>query len=162
SCEAPPSLDGVAKPATKAEQAAVRELARQLRTSFPGEYPALADLIEEELGLKSAKLDPSALGAIDTFRFEERALLLHAGDLIACGEYDKALGLVTEREQSFWLDRDVARKAQWEAIRRMAELGNVAAQVRAAVRKTSGNTAVWLNAYVGRDGWYRLDQAQRR
>jgi hypothetical protein len=26
----------------------------------------------------------------------------------------------------------------------------------------SGNVAAWLDAYVGKEGWYRLDQAQRR
>ena len=55
-----------------------------------------------------------------------------------------------------------SRKAQWEATRRMAELGNVAMEVRKAVHKTSGDAAAWLDAYVSKDGWFRLDQAQRR
>ena len=45
---------------------------------------------------------------------------------------DDALTIVREREHSFWLDRDVGRRAQWEACRRMAELGRVAASVHAA------------------------------
>src|SRR5690606_8976469 len=114
------------------------------------------------LGLRAAKLPPGALGAIDTFRFEERVLLHHAGELIAAGKFSEALELVGQREHSFWLDRDVGRKAQWEATRRMAELGNVAAQVRTAISKASGDAATWLDAYAGKDGWYRLDQAQRR
>ena len=68
-------------------------------------------------------LPPGALGSIDTFRFEERALLHHAGDLISRSNFGEALRLVASREQNFWLDRDVSRKAQWEATRRMAELG---------------------------------------
>lgn len=164
SCDPPASLDGVAKPSTKDEESAVRELARRLRTGHPDTYAALADRVEEELGLKNAKLSPGALGSIDTFRFEERAVLHHAGELIANGKFESALSLVSEREQSFWLDRDVARKAQWEATRRMAELGHVAVQVKAAVGKTSGDAATWLDAYVTRsgEGWFRLDQAQRR
>jgi len=186
SCDAPASLDSVAKPPTKNEESAVREIARRLRTSHADTYARLADHVEEELGLKNAKLPAGALGAIDTFRFEERALLKHAGDLVASGKFDVALRLVAEREQSFWLDRDVVRKAQWEATRRMAELGNVAAQVKVSVGKTSGDAAAWLDAYVGQgsggrsqasngtsaltpetrsltsDGWFRLDQAQRR
>src|SRR5690606_12541412 len=57
---------------------------------------------------------------------------------------------------------------QWEATRRMAELGHVAVQVKAAVGKTSAkdldSAAAWLDAYVtrGGEGWFRLDQAQRR
>ena len=164
SCDAPASLDSVGEPPSKDEESAVREIARRLRTGHADAYAALADRVEEELGLKNAKLPPGALGAIDTFRFEERALLRHAGDLIANGKFESALSLVSEREQSFWLDRDVARKAQWEATRRMAELGHLAVQVRAAVGKTSGDAATWLDAYVTQSGsgWFRLDQAQRR
>lgn len=162
SCDAPPSLDSVGKPPTKDEESAVREIARRLRTGHADAYPALADRVEEELGLKNAKLPPGALGSIDTFRFEERVLLLHAGELISNGKFGEALRLVADREQSFWLDRDVSRKAQWEATRRMAELGNVAIEVQKAVHKTSGDAATWLDAYVAKDGWFRLDQAQRR
>ncbi|MFE8597325.1 PglZ domain-containing protein [Archangium violaceum] len=162
SCDAPTSLDSVAKPASTDEESAVRDLAVRLRTGFPDAYAALADRAEEELGLKNAKLPPGALGAIDTFRFEERAILRHAGDLISNSKFSEALTLVAEREQSFWLDRDVSRKAQWEATRRMAELGNVAMEVRKAVNKTSGDAAAWLDAYVSKNGWFRLDQAQRR
>lgn len=162
SCDAPASLDSVAKPPTKDEESAVREIARRLRTGHADAYAVLADRVEEELGLKNAKLPPGSLGAIDTFRFEERALLRHAGDLISNSKFGEALALVSEREHSFWLDRDVSRKAQWEATRRMAEMGNVAMEVRKAVNKTSGDAAAWLDAYVSKDGWFRLDQAQRR
>lgn len=164
SCDPPASLDSVAKPPTKDEESAVRELARRLRTGHADTYAALADRVEEELGLKNAKLSPGALGSIDTFRFEERALLRHAGELVANCKFESALSLVSEREQSFWLDRDVARKAQWEATRRIAELGHLAVQVKAAVGKTSGDAATWLDAYVTQSGsgWFRLDQAQRR
>lgn len=162
SCDAPASLDSVGKPPTKDEESAVREIARRLRTVHADAYAPLADRVEEELGLKNAKLPPGALGSIDTFRFEERALLRHAGDLISNGKFREALALVADREQSFWLDRDVSRKAQWEATRRMAELGNVAMEVRKAVNRTTGDAATWLDAYVSKDGWFRLDQAQRR
>ena len=46
-------------------------------------------------------------------------------ELIAGGKFEEALALVAGREHSFWLDRDMARKAQWEACRRMADLGLV-------------------------------------
>ena len=162
SCDPPASLDGVPKARSKDEESAVRELAGRLRTSFPNAYAALADRVEEELSLRQAKLPAGALGSIDTFRFEERELLRHAGELIANSRFDEALDLVSKREHSFWLDRDVARKAQWEASRRMAELGSVANQVRVAVKKANGDAAVWLNAYTAKDGWYRVDQTQRR
>lgn len=160
-CDAPASLDSVPPPPSKHEEAAVRELAGRLRTDFPDAYAALADRVEEELSLTNATLPLDGLGAIDTFRFEERALLRQAGDLISNSRFGEALGLVAKREHSFWLDRDVSRKAQWEAIRCMAELGSVAVEVRKAVDKTSGGAAAWLDAYVSKDGWFRLDQAQR-
>jgi hypothetical protein len=162
SCDAPVSLDGVPKPTSKDHELAVRDVARRLRTSHANAYAALADRVEKELGLTDAKLPPGALGAIDTFRFEERELLRYAGELIANEKFESALALVAEREHSFWLDRDVSRKAHWEATRRMADLGNTAVQVKAEVRKTSGDAAAWLAAYVSKNGWFRLDQAQRR
>lgn len=162
SCSAPATFDGVPKPASKDEESAVRELAHRLRTGYADAYATIADRVEEELGLKNAELPAGTLGALDTFRFEERALLRHAGELIARAKYGDAMALVAEREHSFWLGRDVGRKAQWEATRRMVELGEVAVLVRAAIAKTSGDPAAWLDAYVGSDGWYRLDQSHRR
>jgi hypothetical protein len=162
SCEPPASLDSIPKPSTKDAESAVREIARRLRTGHADTYASLADRVEAELGLKSAELPPGALGSIDTFRFEERALLRHAGDLIANGEFESALSLVSERERSFWLDRDVARKAQWEATRRMAELGSAAVAVRIAAAKMGNGPGSWIDAYTSRDGWYRMDYAQRR
>lgn len=162
SCHPPACLDGVPCPKTKDEETALRDLARRLRTGFAEAYAAIADRVEEELGLRSAKLPPVGLGAIDTFRFEERSLLAYCGELIANKKFDDALKLVGEREHSFWLDRDVGRKAQWEACRRMAELGSVAMSVSAGVNKTAGDAGAWIDAYTAKDGWYRLDQAQRR
>jgi hypothetical protein len=160
---APPgSLESVPAPKTKGEEVAVRELAERLRASFPELYMTIADRVAQELGLWNAQISADALRAIETFRFEERALLAHCGELISIGKFDEALRLVSERENCFWLDRDVTRKAQWEACRRMAELGSVATSVRAAVSKTSSDPSAWVDAYTGRDGWYRLDQAQRR
>jgi hypothetical protein len=162
SCEPPGSLGPIPVPPSKNAESAVQELARFMRASFPDAYAHLADRVEGELRLRDAKLPSGALGAIDTFRFEESALLQQCSDLIASGRFEEALRLVAEREHSFWLDRDVGRKAQWEASRRMAELGTAAALARAAVSKTDGDVAAWFNAYTSKNGWYRLDQAQRR
>jgi hypothetical protein len=159
---APPRLDAVPAPATKDEEGALRDLAKRLRTDFGELYPAMADRVEDELGLRNAKVPANTLGSIDTFRFEERTLLHHCGELIASKNFDEALSLVLEREHSFWLDRDVERKAQWEACRRMAELGSAAISVRTAVSKAGGDASAWVNAYTAQNGWYRVDQAQRR
>ena len=158
----PPALDAIAAPRTKDEEASVRELSHLLRTRFPEAYPAIADRVEAELGLREDTVPANALGSIDTFRFEERALLMHCGDLIGEEQFDQAIDIIIDREHSFWLDRDVGRKAQWEACRRMAELGSLGVAVRAAVSKAAGDADAWIDAYASKDGWFRLDQAQRR
>ena len=162
SCTAPPALDATPAPKTKEEEAAVGELARLLRTRFAENYPAMADRVEAELGLRNVAFPAAALGSIDTFRFEERTLLAHCGDLISNRKFEQALDVISGSEHSFWLDRDVGRKAQWEACRRMAELGSLGVAVRAAVSKTAGDANAWIDAYASKDGWFRLDQAQRR
>lgn len=159
---APSVLDAIPAPNTKDEEAAVRELAHQLRSRFSDVYPAMADRVEAELGLRDAVVPAGTLGSIDTFRFEERVLLGHCGDLVAEKKFDQALVIIGGREHSFWLDRDVGRKAQWEAYRRMAELGSLGVAVRAAVGKAGGDANAWIGAYAAKDGWFRLDQAQRR
>jgi len=161
-CAAPSSLDAVPVPKNKDQEAAIRDLGRRLRASHPDDYMGLADKVQDELGLAEAKLPAEALGTIDTFRFEERALLVHCGELIVQGRFADALALVTERERSFWLDREVTRKINWEVCRRMAELGAVAKEVRAAIESTGNSVRAWLDAYAAKDGWHRLDQAQRR
>ena len=158
----PSSLDAVPAPRNKDQEASVREMAARLRTSFPAAYQGLADRIELELGLAAADVLAADLGSIDTFRFEERVVFGHCADLIAAGSYEAALEYVTARDDSFWLDLDLGRRSQWEACRRMAELGRVTAEVIAEVRAASGNAATWVQRYSEADGWMRLDQAQRR
>jgi hypothetical protein len=161
-CPPPPSVAAVPAPKTKDDEAAVRELARRLRTGFTSAYPDMADRVEKELALQDASIAGETLGSIDTFRFEERALLSHCGELIAAKKFNEALDVIAERESSFWVDRDVARKAQWEACRRMAELGDATLAVRAAMAKMGNGPGPWIDAYTSRDGWYRMDQSQRR
>ena len=48
----PPALDAIAAPRTKDEEASVQELSHLLRTRFPEAYPAMADRVEAELGLR--------------------------------------------------------------------------------------------------------------
>ena len=161
-CPPPSGLAGVAVPEKPDELLAVQQVARLLRAAHPDAYEKLAIHVEEELKLEAAQLPPSALGSTDTFRFEERALLRYCGDLVASARYAEALTVIAERQQSFWLDRDVIRKAHWEACRRMADLGSLAVSVRAEAAKMEGDAQAWVTAYTSKGGWYRLDQAQRR
>ncbi len=168
---APPSLDGIPLPRTKDEETAMRSMAQRLRADYAAEYADVANSVERELGLSGARIRAEALGAIDTFAFEERELLAYCGVLIATGEFDKAIRLVSEREHSFWLERDVQRRAQWEACRRMAELGQIATVVKTELGDMANRTPDgWVSAYASpasegpaaKGGWYRMDQAQRQ
>jgi hypothetical protein len=161
-CDPPQSVAMVPEPPSKEHVERLRDVAESLRRGHADRYVALASKVEADLGLGKAKIDAGHLGNIDTFRFEERALLAYAGELICAREYKKALGIVAGRSRSFWVDRDVGRQAQWEACRLMAELGREIEKVRPALSKSNGNPARWVQAYSTEDGWFRVDELQRR
>src|SRR6185437_4377858 len=102
-CPLPPSVAAIQAPKTKDDEAAVRDLARRLRTGFASAYADMADHVEKELGLRNASFAVETLASIDTFRFEERALLSYCSELIAEKRFDEALALIVERESGFWL-----------------------------------------------------------
>lgn len=158
---APATLDAVPVPKNGFLDK-VRACAHRLRTDFIDVYAGLADEVESALGLTDARIIAAELGGIDTFRFEERALLAWCDELIEGERYDDALAVVGEREHSFWLERDLPRKALWEACRRMAELGRLAVTVSSAAAAMTGSATAWVEAYTAPDGWHRLDHAQRK
>ena len=139
----------------------IRDLCHRLRQHHVDAYIALADQVEAELHLATAKLEPADLGAHDTFRFEERALLGHCGQRIAAGEYAAALQTVEERDRSFWVDRDVARLAQWQVCGLAAELGAAVASAAAEVGGMGTSARAWVDAYTRDGGWFRADQLFR-
>ena len=158
----PATVAALPAPATKEEDEAARKLALHLRMAHVDRYPDVADTVETELNLRDASVAADALGAIDTFRFEERLLHRRAGELIAEERFDHALEIIEEREESFWVTHDVSRRAQWQALRLMAELGAQAARVKSAVEKAHGDADTWVASYSAENGWYLLDLAQRR
>jgi hypothetical protein len=160
--EPPVEISMIPVPATKEQLECARSTAIQLRRRFAQAYALLADQVEDELGLRQANIPPERLGSIDTFRFEEKALIGYCDGLIASGRDGDALRIIAERQRSFWVDSDVRRQAQWEASRRMAELGIAVAAVSRAIEAAAELPAGWVEAYVGKDGWFHLDQAQRR
>ena len=160
-CDPPKSTSMVPSPPTNEHRIRTREVAEALRSNHGTSYVPLADKVEGDLSLVAAAIDASFLGKIDTFRFEERALLAHAGDLISARKYAEALKIVNERSRSFWVDRDVNRQAQWEACRLMAELGEAIKEVRPLLGKTNGSPGRWVQAYAGKQGWFRVDSLQR-
>jgi hypothetical protein len=161
-CEPPKAVGMVSNTAGKEQAERIRNVAESLRRRYPDAYVGLADKVEQDLGLASEEVDAAHLGAVDTFRFEEDRLLIHVATLIANKQFDAALGVITGRSHSFWVNRDVRRQAQWEACRLMAELGRELARIRPALAKMGTDPARWFAAYTAEDGWYRADALQRR
>ena len=137
-------------------------MAEALRSHHASSYAELADQLEASLGLAAAAIEAAQLGSIDTFRFEEQALLTFVGETIAAWHYDQALDIVAGRSRSFWVDRQVSRQAQWEACRLMAELGQQIERVRPALAAAPRSASQWVELYSADDGWYLVDALQRR
>jgi hypothetical protein len=159
------SMASLPTPGTKDQEAAVQYIAAKLRETRGGApYERLADQAQAELGLMETSVTGDALGAIDTFRFEERALVAKCFDLIAADKSTEASALLDAGGHCFWVDRQPSRKAVWEACRLMIEMGGLAEEVAATIAKANGKPQQWVERYVaaGPEGWYRLDQAQRR
>ena len=139
----------------------VREVASKMRADHGDAYVGLADQIEAELNLANSGIDAANLGSTDTFRFEERLLLKRADELIAARDHTGALEVVEGRGRSFWVDREIARRSQWEACRLMAQLGAHVDGVGPAVGDMGDDPAAWVEAYTGKDGWYQADLTHR-
>ena len=161
-CPAPPSLESIPKPPGSRESDAIRKVADLLRTQHADAYVRMADSVEAELRLAEANINPAYLGSIDTFRFEERALMRYCGELVAEGRFNEAMEVVAHRENSFWILREfTSRKAQWEACRRMAALGLLVRKASQELVAFSGPIDRWVAAYAAPDGWHLVDRAQR-
>ncbi len=159
---APDCLEVVPSPSNKEDQQRIEGVAQDLRAKSANAYIELADSIEKEFGLASTDVDPSALGSIDTFRFEERRLLDYAAQIIAEGDTEKAQAVIAGRGRSFWLENSfLDRLAQWEACRFLADLSARVAEAQAKVAGMAGTSSDWVKAYAAEDGWYRVDRAQR-
>jgi hypothetical protein len=155
----PRELDSVPSVAADVERNA-RSIAQALRSEYAVAYPDLADRAAQELGLEQAPIDALALGAIDTFRFEEAVLLKRCGELIRAGQYVQVGDIATERRSSFWLLESIERQSQWEAVRLAAELGCMADEVESALSKTPASASAWVDGYA--TSWHKLDRAQRQ
>ncbi|WP_038976331.1 PglZ domain-containing protein [Bradyrhizobium japonicum] len=161
--QAATALRTVPEPKNNDHQKALREIAKRLRERYSVVYAEAADRIEVELDLSPASVNGAELGAIDTFRFEEVAAIAACFDLVASERFEEARALMSSRDSSFWVNREVTRKSVWAVCKLMVDLGLVAAAADATIAKANGNPSTWIDRYVSEsDGWYRLDQAQRR
>lgn len=164
-CEPPASLAMIPTPGSKDARDFCRKVLDHLRTRHAAEFQIMADTVESEFGLASANIDPKHLGSIDTFRFEERAMLRHCGECLGTGDFATGARLASVHSQSFWARQDLSRRqAQWEVCALMAALGTEIEKVEMDLKKLGSNATSnnIVGRYVAEDGWHRMDLAHRR
>ncbi len=148
----------------KDELKAVLDLTASLRGRDAAAYLELADRVQQELLLDEGSVSGEALGAVDTFRFEEVVAAHAAVQMVADGRIDEAAALIAVRGESFWVTRDAERKMLWDVCRQMIDVCVLARKIRAEVDKgPAGGAKGWVDRYAasGDEGWFRLDSAQR-
>ena len=162
---APTSLAMVSTPGGKDARDFCRKVLDHLRTRQSAEFERMADSVEEDFGLATAGVEAAHLGSIDTFRFEERAMLRYCGDVLVAGDYGMAAILAATHSQSFWARQDLSRRqAQWEVCALMAEIGTEIGKVEADLKKLGTNvtSGAIVARHVAENGWHRMDLAHRR
>lgn len=162
-CAEPASLSLVPRAALKEQRDFVGRVLDGLRRTYPATFEMIADSVEQEFSLAASEIKAADLGSIDTFRFEEKAMLAHIGGLIAAGQYDDAGKIVEEHRHSFWAKRDLSRRQiQWELCATLAELGSAATKVLEELRAMSGGARAYVERYTSESGWHRMDALHRR
>jgi hypothetical protein len=146
---APASLSTLLAPASREQEAAVQYVAAKMRDPrLAAAYQRLADQAQAELGLSETSVAVDLLSPVDTFRFEERAVVAKCFELIAKDKSKDAAALLDARSQSFWVDRQPPRRAVWEACRLMIEIGRQADDVAATIAKANGKPEQWIERYA--------------
>ena len=106
-------------------------LAEHLRVRHPAFYQATSTETETRIDEEMRMVQAADLGKIDTFLFEERAILAAAVTALEKGEWQMALGWATPRAaaQSFWTRHDPLRQNAWQLV---LDIANVGAAIDAA------------------------------
>jgi hypothetical protein len=163
--EPPTTIAMIPPPALTEQREFCRNVLDHVRTRDAAAFEKMADGVEHEFGLAEAGIKAEDLGAIDTFRFEEKIMLRHCGEVLAGGSYEAAGKLATIHSGSFWARLDFSRRqAQWEVCALMASLGAEAVEVEGELSKlpSTATSRDMLRKYVSDGGWHRMDLLHRR
>ena len=137
------------------------KLVHILRDQFHEEYMSLSGQFEDILGRDKADHSASALGAIDTFRFEEAKIRAAALVALSSGSWESAKSFALERhpEACFWVKHDKNRERTWELIQLAAEVGEALRDGSDGL-KGCASLEEATNRY--RDKLHKVDHAHRR
>ncbi len=158
----PSSLALFPAPSNEGQLKTIRQMLNSLRQDHGDVYKSHADRVEQELQLPQANIAAADFGSTDTFRYEERALLVWCDQLLVNGRYNDARNILRDRSNSFWVNADLSRKAQWGVCGRLVELGIKLADVEKDLAGFAGKPAAWVEAYTKEAGWWELDQIHRQ
>jgi hypothetical protein len=160
--QVPASLGMVGEPATKPQLEMVLAVAQSLRSRHADQYIVLADRVEGDFQLATQGIDPANLGGIDTFRFEERALLEYSGQLIVDGRFEEAHAIIDHRRRSYWASHRIQRQQQWRAYELAAALGAAVERIATQLPDAKMTAVHWVEGYTVQNGWYRADLLHRQ
>ena len=102
-----------------------RRLASRLRELHPDDYEAFEGELQDRLEQERTSHHARALGAVDTFRFEEAAMRGATLGALGRAEWEGAAELADERtaDKCFWVRRDPRLQRTWEILRLAASTG---------------------------------------
>ncbi len=164
-CEPPATTKMIPLPATRDQREFCRKVLDRLRIHYVPTFQSLADMVELEFGLADAGIAAKNLGRIDTFRFEEKAVLAHCGAVLASGDFSAAAEMVAIHSGCFWARLDFSRRqAQWEVCALLGELGSATVKVATELDQlsTTMTSQDMVRRYVAPDGWHQMDSLYRR
>jgi len=149
---------------------ACRTLSDHLRTRQPGFYESTANETETWLTDETSIVKAEDLGRVDTFLFEETAILKAALAALQDARYDVAIAWAEPRAagRSFWTQQAPARQNAWLLVldaarlgRAMADAGPRLAAEGGAVRSLDAATTRYVQHGVPVDRAHRLLEQRR-
>lgn len=160
----PASLSSVSVAETMSGVDACVRLARTWRNSRDARdsYVAVANKVEQELGLGQMALPVEPLKANETFLCVERSLMVHVENQVLKSATSALLELAKARLSRFWADVIPAIQARWALISSAAEVLIEADRVGSAIKKAPTTVPALVKAYADDDEpWCLLDTHHR-
>ena len=162
--QVPASLSSVSVATNTGGVDACVRLARTWRNSrdVRDSYVAVADKVEQELGLGQMGLPVESLTENETFLCVERSLMVHVESGLLNSATSALLQLAKSRLSRFWADVTPPIQARWALISSAAEVLIEADRVGNAIKKAPTTVPALVKAYADDDDpWCLLDTHHR-